>query len=112
MSLLKLALGAFTRAGVDVVVGGGLAATTGAALDHYAGQLEAMRATREYPRFRRGPAARGEVVDLEPPVCAGTIAALEREAREQNVDFEHLVEHALLVYLADLDSRRTAAPID
>lgn len=91
--------------GVDALVGGGLAATTGAALDHYAGRLEAMRTIRQYPRFRRGPAVRGEVIDLEPPVSPGTIAALEREAREQNVAFEQLVEHALLVYLANLDSR-------
>jgi predicted transcriptional regulator len=59
------------------------------------------------PRFRRGGGRSGESVRVA--LDEDTWGALEEEARRQTVDAELLAEHAVLYFLADLDSGRVAS---
>jgi hypothetical protein len=59
------------------------------------------------PRFRRGAPAGGETVQVG--LDDDTWQALEGEGRRQGVDAAALAEHAVLYFLADLDSGRLAS---
>jgi hypothetical protein len=56
------------------------------------------------PRFRRGADLSG--APLSVGIDDDTWAALEEEAQRHGLDAELLAEHALLYFLADLDSGR------
>ena len=73
---------------------------------YYLADREVGRAAWRVPRFletgeRRGP-------ELEVELDDETIVALEQEAERQGVSPERLTEHALIYFLADLDSGRLA----
>jgi hypothetical protein len=75
------------------------------AILYYLGSREDARVGWRAPRFRGGPGnvrAEGVAVDDE------TWAALEAEAGRQGVPPGRLAEHAVLFYLADLESGRIA----
>ena len=56
---------------------------------------------------RRGDQRAGEVADVD--LDEDTMVALEEEARRYGLAADRLAEHALLYFLADLDSGRAAA---
>jgi hypothetical protein len=58
------------------------------------------------PPFRRGDRPAGAITDVD--LDADTSEALETEARRHGLAAECLAEHALLYFLADLDSGRAA----
>lgn len=103
---MKMTLGAFGRVRREASPDEEFEALVGAAIEHYVDQLGTDRAVLQYPRFRRGRNGVGELTDVRTETCAATRDAIEREARRQDVTLEHLVEHALLVYLADREARR------
>jgi len=59
------------------------------------------------PRFVRPAQPGGAGTDVE--LDDATMQALEQEARRQGIPPGRLVEHALLYFLADLDSGRAEA---
>ncbi len=81
-----------------------------AATLYYMADRDAERPGWRAPRFLRA---------TEPPATGGrfsvddlTWAALDREAMLQGIETERLAGHALLYYLADLDSGRLAQRLD
>jgi hypothetical protein len=70
---------------------------------YYLADRGSGRLARRVPRFL-GAGEPDEPAEVE--LDDDTIVGLEREARRQGVDPSRLAEHALLYFLADLDSGR------
>jgi hypothetical protein len=77
---------------------------------YWLGDRDAGRPAWRAPRFRRGAVAAGGGVRVG--LDEDTWHALEDEGRRQGVDAEALAEHALLYFLADLDSGRVAQRLE
>ena len=75
---------------------------------YYLADRDSGRPAWRVPRFQRDP-PRGHGLDVD--LDDDTFAALRAEAAGQGVDPSRLAEHALLYYLADLDSGRLAERI-
>jgi hypothetical protein len=78
-----------------------------AAARYYLADRESGRVAWRVPRFVRPAHADGAGTDVE--LDDATMQALEQEARRQGIPPGRLVEHALLYFLADLDSGRAEA---
>jgi hypothetical protein len=97
---MRVALGEFacfcvaSRFGPDL--GGGIQS----AARHYSRQLRSTSspAWLRLPKWVDTP-----FVELDVPIDEEVIDALEREARSRQVDVQQLLNHAVFVYLADLD---------
>jgi hypothetical protein len=77
-----------------------------AAVRYYLGDPESDRVARRVPRLAR----QVETADgIEFDVQEDLYSELEREARRQEVTPDQLATHALLYFLADLDTGRAAA---
>ncbi len=103
---MKVSLGEFGSAAIADDARSGLAHGVEAALIHYVGQLETGRAALRLPRFRRRAPATEPAVKVELDLDAKLVAALEGESRRQQVALDRLLDHAVLVYVADCGSRR------
>lgn len=78
------------------------------ACGYFEAELEVCRVATRLPRF---PAAHGEVRELALDMPARTWRILEQEAARQSAELARIVEHASLLYLADLESGRAVRPI-
>ena len=74
---------------------------------YYLSDGELRRAGWPVPRFLRTATRTGP--ELEVHLDDETVGALEQEAERQGVSTERLTEHALMYFLADLDSGRVAS---
>jgi hypothetical protein len=74
------------------------------ALAHLDAGLQGRRCAAAPPRFIAGRSSAELVMHLAPP--SSRLERLRDEARRRQVPLERLLEHALLMYLADLDSGR------
>jgi hypothetical protein len=105
---VKLQLDEFGQQSLDRFVARGEGTPTGAlrtAALYYLGDRDAQRPAWRAPRFRtRAAPDPGLKVAFDDE----TWTALEEEARRQGVEPEDLAVHALLYFLADLDSGRLA----
>jgi hypothetical protein len=99
---MRIALGTFTRRGIEAQLGDDLGAAVQAALCHYAGKLKAGRPPIGPPSFAREPTA-DSAVALDLAVDSEIEALLEREAVRQETSLSQLAAHTVLVYLAELD---------
>lgn len=72
-------------------------------------ELPAGRAATHVPRFK--PHSQGVERKVHPELSRDRWERLEREAERQGVALERLLEHAALLYLADIDSGRVAERI-
>lgn len=92
---------------------GGLVPLVREAAHYYLADREAGRPGWRYPRFRSGTGGSEWPVPDELPGIAGDdlCSAFAREADRQGVEQGQLLRHALLYYLADLDSGRVTARI-
>ena len=83
------------------------------ACGYYESELTAEREATVVPRFGQGTAERAtrttRTMVLE--LGAECLRRLEQEAERQGVALERLLEHAALLYLADLDAGRLAERI-
>lgn len=77
------------------------------AIHYYVADGSAGRAAWRYPRFRCGRVT-GAAVDGSPRVDSSTWETFTAAAAEQRVSVEQLLEHAVLYFVADLDSGRLA----
>ena len=110
---MKVEVGSFARQGLETRVGPDLPAAINAALVYYVGKLRSGRVPEPYPRFlgdgaEAGAGGEGFVIRraddlLEVPVDERIEAALDTEARRQQVSVAALAGHAVMVFLAELD---------
>ncbi len=88
---------------------GSTAAVVRTAVLYYLADRDSERAAWRYPRFSRhrapGPGQKVEIDD-------DTWAAVEHEAKRQQIEPSQLAEHAFLYFLADLDSGRVAGRLE
>jgi hypothetical protein len=77
---------------------------------YYLADRESGRVSWRPPRYLRKGARRALAV-TEVDLDEETMKALEEEARRHSLPAARLAEHALLYYLADLDSGRAAARV-
>ncbi len=74
-----------------------------AACGYFVLELETERVATRLPRFRD---TRGEPRELELSLPSRIWQSLEQQAESQDAEPSRIVEHATLLYLADLDSGR------
>jgi hypothetical protein len=99
---VKVALGKFARTGIEELLGADLAVGVQAALTHYTRRLGSNWKPVRPPHFDWVSLDGTDAFDLA--VAPELEAELQREAREQQVPIEQILAHAVLVYLADLES--------
>lgn len=80
------------------------------ACGHFVVELRSDRIATRLPRFR-DPSGHGDARELELAIPERIWDSLEAEAANQNAELPRLVEHATLLYIADLDSGRAASRI-
>lgn len=106
---VRLELDDFGREALETQVRGGSSrdAVIRTAARYYLADRGSGRVAWRPPRFaRRDDPSAGTVTDVD--LDEDTIEALEEEARRQGIPAPRLAEHALLYFLADLDSGRAA----
>lgn len=101
---MRIALGTFACLGIESHLGSDVPAAARAALARYLGKLESCSPPIDFPRFRREDAPAEAAVSFELPMDTATQTALTREAVTQGTTVSQLVTHAVLDYLAELDS--------
>lgn len=104
MEDVKIELGYFATCAMQAHVGADLARGVREAVKHYSRRLESGRKPLAPPAFLCGNDPGESGTALEVPIEAETEAALEREADRQHVTPQQILRHAVLTYLADLDS--------
>jgi hypothetical protein len=107
---VKVALGAFASSGIKARLGTDTPTGVQAALFHYTRRLKSGWTPVGFPQFRQGQALQDPEAPFELPVDPETRSTLELEAERQGTTVEELAVHAVLVYLADLDSSTPARP--
>jgi hypothetical protein len=106
---VRLELDDFGREALEAHVRSGSSrdAVIRTAARYYLADRESGRVAWRPPRFaRRDNPPAGTVTDVH--LDEDTMEALEEEARRQGIAAPRLAEHALLYFLADLDSGRAA----
>jgi GNAT superfamily N-acetyltransferase len=105
---VTLQLDDFGKKALEAQLRGGSSrdAVVRAAARYYLADRESGRVAWRAPLFVRSVDPDGAGTDVE--LDEGTMEALEREARRQGIPASRLVEHALLYFLADVDSGRAA----
>jgi hypothetical protein len=102
---LKIALEPFARSCIESMFGHDLPAGAQAAVRYYADRLESERQPVAVPAFLRGdetqPAAD---VEFELAIPETVEQRLTAEARRNQVSVGRIIDHAIFVYLADLDA--------
>ena len=99
---MKVALGKFARSSIEELLGADLHDGVEAALTHYTHSMSSNLKPVRPPDFGWVSVDVGDTFDLT--VAPELEAALEREALEQRVPLDQILVHAVLVYLADLES--------
>jgi hypothetical protein len=106
---VRLELDAFGKEALEAQVRRGSTrdAVMRTAARYYLADRASGRLAWRAPRFaRRCEQGAGETTDVD--LDEHTMEALEEEARRQGMAADRLAEHALLYFLADLDSGRAA----
>jgi hypothetical protein len=80
------------------------------ACGYFAAEVQVGRPATRLPRFRDGE-GQGEAREFELRLPSKTWLALEQEAEAQRAELPRIIEHASLLYLADLDSGRALGRI-
>lgn len=110
---MKISLGTIACTGFGSHLGSKLAEEAHLALRDYAEKLQAGQEPIGIPSFRRDQQPSSSVlVDLDLMLDEQTRRVLEREARRQGTSVDRLAAHAVLVYLADLDSSLEAPRLE
>jgi hypothetical protein len=110
---MKVTLGQFACRGIESQLGTDLTAAVETAIRHYTGKLTYGRPPQQFPRFfgtdvSRDFGTHSESEDRDERVLDlaldfQTEALLRREAMKYDTDFDAIVTHSVMVYLAELD---------
>lgn len=103
---MKLALGTFARLGIESRLGSNLGVGVLLALHHYTRRLSSGWCPIAPPRFCAEQAGDDGATEIELHVGPETRSRLESVAKMHHVPLNHVLLHAVFVYLADLDARR------
>jgi hypothetical protein len=101
---MRVSLGKFTSWAVQARFGGDPEAFVQTALLHYTRRLKSKMPPVGVPRLRSEPADADAAITLELAVGPEVLTVLEQQADAYRVPVETVVEHAVYVYLVDLDS--------
>lgn len=104
-------LGQFTRRAMEARVGSDVAAGIRAAVKHYRRRLESGRKPLDPPSYLFSEPAPGKATSFEVPLDSEVEAVLNREADRRHVSTQQILSHAVLTYLADLDSDGRTLPL-
>jgi hypothetical protein len=99
---VRIALGKFARSSIEEVLGSDLHAGIQTALIHYTRRLSSNLKPVRPPDFGWVSVEGADVFEVT--VAPELQTVLEREAFEQEVPLDQILVHAVLVYLADLES--------
>jgi hypothetical protein len=77
------------------------------AVGYYLSECNSQRPSRKPPAFL-GSGSRGSVIMLDLDLGDSSWDALDRIAENERVPLEHVLQHALLLLIADLESGRVA----
>lgn len=100
---MQVAVGPFTRQGIEERLGPDLSAGVEIALLYYVGKLRSGRGAPEFPSFLQSASFEGALAEVELNVGAEVESVLSAEAARQNTTVDRLVAHSVLLYLAELD---------
>lgn len=101
---MKVVLGTFACFCIENQLGLDLSTGLQQALRHYSRRLESATKPVALPGFSSDQASDGQAAEFELPVEPEIEAMLMRESRAQEVPIEQLLDHAVFVYMADLDA--------
>lgn len=101
---MKIELGDFAREGIEARLGAGVEAGARTAMLRYADRLGSAESPPPLPSFLRDGPLSEEGAPLELELDAEVQTALRREAERQMVPLDRIASHAVLTYLAELDS--------
>jgi hypothetical protein len=104
---IRIALDNYARHGIEAEVGSDVPGAVRTAIFHYAYKLKAGRPPIGIPRFLSRGAA--ETSAFEVALSGESAALFELEAQRQGASLGELVNHSVLVYLAELDFLAAAA---
>lgn len=108
MITIRVALDNFARTGIEAQIGSDVPGALRIAIFHYAHKLKVGRPPVEIPRFLRRK--RFESPGFEIVLNGETASLFESEAARQGASLSELVNHSVLVYLAELDFLKKTGP--
>jgi hypothetical protein len=106
---MRVALDNFARSGIETQMGPDIPKAVRTALFHYAYKLKAGRRPIEIPRFLRSRPSVESKPAIDVALDGEAASLLELEAARQGATLSELVNHSVMVYLAELDFLSAAA---
>lgn len=104
-TMVKISLGGFALSGFQSIFGPDLGRGIQQACLHYARRLRSNRKPRPVPKFYEPGSGEETMIPIEFALSGSVSEELKVEADRQHVPLDRLLQHAALVYLADLDPR-------
>lgn len=100
---MQVALGPFTRQGIEERLGPDLPAGVEIALLYYVGKLRSGRGAPTFPSFLQKAGFEAPVAEVELDVGPDVEETLSSEAERQRTTVDRLAAHSVYLYLAELD---------
>lgn len=105
---MKVIVGPFALWGMQAQAGSNPGAGIETAVVHYIRRLKSSKPPSEVPPFRQDSDLQSDRTDQEGRVFhlvveRGTEAVLEQEASRQGTSLDRLVDHSIMVFLADME---------
>jgi hypothetical protein len=100
---MQVAVGPFTRQGIEERLGPDLPAGVEIALLYYVGKLRSGRGALAFPSFLQNAGFEAPVAEVELNVGPEVEEVLSVEAERQHTTVDRLAAHSVYLYLAELD---------
>jgi hypothetical protein len=100
---MQVAVGSFTRQGIEDRLGPDLPAGVEIALLYYVAKLRSGRGAPKFPSFLQNTGFEGPVSEVELNVGDEVEEMLSIEAERQHTTVDRLAAHSVFIYLAELD---------
>jgi hypothetical protein len=100
---MQVAVGSFTRQGIEERLGPDLPAGVEIALLYYVGKLRSGRGAATFPSFLQNADFEAPVAEVELNVGPDVEETLAGEAARQRTTVDRLAAHSVYLYLAELD---------
>jgi len=100
---MQVAVGPFTRQGIEERLGPDLPAGVEIALLYFVGKLRSGRGAPGFPSFLQNASFEAPVAEIELNVGPEVEKVLSVEAERRHTTVDRLVAHSVFLYLAELD---------
>jgi len=100
---MRVAVGPFTRQGIEERLGPDLPAGVEIALLYYVGKLRSGRGAPQFPSFLQNASFDSPVSEIELDIGPEVEQVLSLEAERQHTTLDRLAAHSVFLYLAELD---------